>query len=238
MKFSKNMIWGPVAAVSAVIAVPAQAQDSADAGSAFELSANAGVVSDYRFRGISLSDKDPAIQGGIDLGHESGFFIGTWASSIEDYAGANVEVDLYGGYGTTVGAVDLSVTALYYAYPGGSGVDYFELMGSVSTGVGPATVGMDVAWVPSQDNFGGDNFYVAGNLEVPFGESGAAFFGHVGLEDGDVYDSKWDWEAGLSYSINDNLSATVSYVDTNYKGVDEAGRLAKAGVVATLIASF
>ena len=61
-----------------------------------------GVLSDYRFRGISLSNRDPAVQGGIDAAFSSGFFVGTWASNIADYGGSKVEVDLYAGYGGPV----------------------------------------------------------------------------------------------------------------------------------------
>src|SRR3546814_16686355 len=85
---------------------------------------------------MSLSDKGPAIQGGVDIGHDSGCFVVGWASSIADTGGSNVEVDIYGGYGGTVGGVDYSVTALAYIYPGGSGVDYFETKGSLGTAVG------------------------------------------------------------------------------------------------------
>ena len=77
-----------------------------DAGS--PLSANVTVVSDYRYRGISQSNFKPAIQGGFDYAHESGFYIGNWNSSISwisDAAPATantrvtapIEMDFYGG---------------------------------------------------------------------------------------------------------------------------------------------
>src|SRR3546814_3220400 len=70
---------------SAALSDAALAQDSGPAAaSAFDISANVSLTSDYRFRGISLSDKGPAIQGGVDIGHDSGFFGGGWASSIAD----------------------------------------------------------------------------------------------------------------------------------------------------------
>ena len=63
------------------------------------ITANVTVVNDYRFRGISQSNFKPAIQGGFDYAHESGFYIGNWNSSISwlnDYYGA-------GGPGATTG---------------------------------------------------------------------------------------------------------------------------------------
>lgn len=211
--------------------------DERETASAFDVSANVTLTSDYRFRGISLSDKEPAIQGGVDIGHDSGFFVGSWASSIAKYGGSNVEVDIYGGYGGSVAGVDYAVTALAYVYPGGSGVDYFETMGSLGTSVGSASVGLDLAWVPKQRNFGGDNIYLSGKAELPVADTNVSIFGHFGYENGDVYDNKLDWEAGASYSFG-SLVASLSYVDTNYQGVAQAGRLAKAGAMASLTANF
>ena len=67
-----------------------------------QFSANIGLVSDYRYRGISQTRLKPAIQGGVDYGLPGGFYVGAWASNIKwikDLGGdANVEIDLYGGY--------------------------------------------------------------------------------------------------------------------------------------------
>jgi uncharacterized protein (TIGR02001 family) len=79
-------------------------------------------VSDYRYRGISQSRLNPAVQGGIDYSHSSGFYVGTWASTIywiRDAGGdASAEVDLYGGYkGTIVEGFSYDVGLLRYLYP-------------------------------------------------------------------------------------------------------------------------
>src|SRR5688572_31429054 len=77
----------------------------------YTLSFNVGAVTDYRYRGISQSRLDPALQGGADFAHKSGFYVGTWASTIkwvEDAGGdANAEVDVYGGYKFGAGPVSL-----------------------------------------------------------------------------------------------------------------------------------
>lgn len=90
----------------------------------YTLSFNIGAVTDYRFRGISQSRLDPALQGGVDFAHKSGFYIGTWASTIrwiKDAGGnANEEIDLYGGYKFKVGDVGLDVGLLRYFYPDNS----------------------------------------------------------------------------------------------------------------------
>ena len=65
--------------------------------------ANLGLFSDYRFRGISQTDKKPALQGGFDIAHNSGLYIGNWNSNVDSamYNGANLEMDFYGGYKAT-----------------------------------------------------------------------------------------------------------------------------------------
>jgi uncharacterized protein (TIGR02001 family) len=91
----------------------------------FAISGNVALTSDYRFRGISQSDEDPAIQGGFDASFEPGFYLGTWASSIDfgdvspgDYS--TVEVDYYGGWRGPIGDSDFGVDVgyAYYQYPG------------------------------------------------------------------------------------------------------------------------
>jgi uncharacterized protein (TIGR02001 family) len=91
----------------------------------YTLAFNVGAVSDYRYRGISQSRLKPALQGGIDWSHKSGFYLGTWASTIhwiKDAGGdSNVEWDVYGGYKfKAADTVDVDVGLLRYQYVGHS----------------------------------------------------------------------------------------------------------------------
>ncbi len=113
----------------------------------YTLSYNVGVVSDYRYRGISQSRLRPALQGGADFAHKSGFYVGTWASTIrwlEDMPGGRgpVEWDLYGGYkGAIAKDVSYDVGYLRYQYPRENftpSVNTDELYGAVT--FGPATL--------------------------------------------------------------------------------------------------
>ncbi len=104
----------------AALSVPALAQGKKPEPE-YTISGNFGVTSDYRFRGMSQSDKKPAIQGGLDFTHKSGVYIGNWNSSVADWAaprGSGIEMDVYGGYKTEVLGIGLDVGAIYYYYPG------------------------------------------------------------------------------------------------------------------------
>ena len=99
------------------------AQTAAPAAPApdYTLSFNVGAVTDYRYRGISQSRKKAALQGGIDFAHSSGFYLGTWATTIKwvkDGGGnAGGEFDFYGGYKGTAGAIGYDFGILTYQYP-------------------------------------------------------------------------------------------------------------------------
>ena len=89
------------------------------------LTGNLGLFSQYVFRGLTQTNKEPALQGGFDYAHASGFYLGTWGSNISWLrdggayrAGGSLELDFYGGYKMTFGDFGLDVGTLYYWYPG------------------------------------------------------------------------------------------------------------------------
>ncbi len=81
-----------------------------------ELSANIGATSNYLWRGATQTDDGPAISGGIDWSHESGFYLGAWASNI-DWGTNGVEVDFYGGFAGEMGEFGYDIGLIYYYYP-------------------------------------------------------------------------------------------------------------------------
>jgi uncharacterized protein (TIGR02001 family) len=128
---------------SAVFAAPAFAQ-TGDANSqpaeptpALTATGSLTLASQYRFRGISLSDEEIALQGTVNLNHKSGFYAGVWGSTLDGFGelgGSNLELDLYVGYKRqVVPGVTVDAGLLYYAYPGSSGGD-FEFWKRGSTG--------------------------------------------------------------------------------------------------------
>ena len=115
--------------------VPAHAADPAP------FTGNITLASDYKFRGFSQTNFKPALQGGFDYADKSGFYLGNWNSNVEQslYNGASLEMDVYGGYKGTAGAVSYDLGAIYYAYPGSAGpkIDNKEVY--VGLGTGPFT---------------------------------------------------------------------------------------------------
>lgn len=115
-------------------AVPTAAV-AAEPASPWTATGNISFVSNYYGRGISQSWNMPAVQGGADLSHSSGFYAGVFGSSISErtYVGASTEFDVYGGYNGTISAVEglgWTVGAIGYFYPGG-GWDKYDALTAV-----------------------------------------------------------------------------------------------------------
>lgn len=194
----------------------AQDAEEEEPAAEWEIDAEIGAFSDYRFRGISLSSKDPQVTAEISVAHESGLYAGVWASNVAINGGADdVELDLYAGYAADLGGATLDVGAVYYLYPGNSDFNYVELTGSVAFAAGPGEITLGAAYAPSQDNIGNqDNvyFYISGDM--PIGETPLSVHGTFGIEDGAFGDNKRDWLIGASYDLGSGITATVDYVDT------------------------
>jgi len=110
-----------------MLAGAAQAQTAAPAAPAPEwtVAGNVSLNSDYRFRGFTQTNYGAALQGGIDITHSSGFYVGNWNSNVAQdlYNGASLEMDFYGGFkGEVAPGLGYDVGAIYYYYPQ-SGVD-------------------------------------------------------------------------------------------------------------------
>lgn len=226
----RSLAAASVFAISA-LATPAFAQEegAAETESEFELSGNVAIVSDYRFRGVSFSGGDFALQGGIDLAHSSGFYVGTWASTIDANAGfGEMELDIYGGWaGDVAEGVSVDVGLLYYAYPTedtGADTDYFEALASVGTTLGPvgATFGVGYSW--DQAALADDNLYLYTDFELGVAETPLTFTAHVGYTDGafatTADGTSFDWGIGASYAVTDSLSLGVNYVDTQGPSIE------------------
>ncbi|MBK1631971.1 hypothetical protein CKO31_14750 [Thiohalocapsa halophila] len=244
---------GTLAAMSLASMNTALAQDP------WAFSANIGAVSNYIWRGVTQTGDQAAIQGGLDVAHESGFYAGTWASNIDwdegsseavtltpvlddggqvvvdpvtgaqtftaetvgaDPDSPNYELDLYAGYGFAVND-DLSfdLSTIYYAYPDGRDVDFWEIGASGTYKWFTAGLAY-TAWGEADDDaaFSEGDLYYYGSIDVglPY-DFGLSLFG--GYYDFDTEDGGVDYgHGGVSISKEAGDFGTFSF---NY---DQVGR--------------
>ena len=235
--------------VTVLAGAPAAA---ADLGAGFSVSGGATLVSDYRFRGISQTDKRFAVQGTFTIAHASGVYATWWGSSIDDYIanGSDAENDLILGYKKTFKSTTVDVGFLYYYYPGshGANTDFAEPYVHVTQAFGPVSVTGTAAYAPKQKalTIDGihkeDNLYLAGDLAYAIPKTPVSLAAHFGHSFGPSYltigKEYSDWSVGVTFT-HKNLSAGLSYVDTNKSLFSPSGRnISKGGVVASLGASF
>jgi uncharacterized protein (TIGR02001 family) len=209
--------------------VPAEAGESGP----IDVSVTVTAVSDYRFRGVSLTNKDPAFQPAITISHESGLYVGAWASNISENAGSDSELDVFAGFAGG-DALTYDVGFTYYLYPGVSSANYAELTGKLGTTIGPVQLGAMLAYAPSQDGTGNaDNIYAGGNASLGIPTTPLKINASLGFEDGAFGDKKVDWSLGVTADIA-GFTLGASYVDTNRF----VGGLGKAGAVFSVSYGF
>lgn len=199
----------------------------------YTLAYNIGVFSDYRFRGISQTRLDPAVQGGIDFTHKSGFYLGAWASNIKwikDAGGknSNAEIDLYGGYRGTVSDLGYDLGVLTYVYPSHRGFlpvnpETTEIYGALT--YGPVTAKYSHAVSNAFGNASSkDSGYLeaAATFELGKGWSVAPHIGHqrIAGSPGGVSNSKFsyaDYSLAVNYDFGNGLVASATAIGTDAK---------------------
>ena len=206
MRFTTLLLGG---IALAAVATPAFAQDAATAPpKEVTVSGSVGLTNDYRFRGVSQSDENMAVQGGITIAHKSGVYIGTWGSNLAGwgtFGGANMELDLIAGYKTSIGGGGtIDVGATWYMYPSGfDNTDFIEPYAKLSGTVGPVALLAGVAYAPKQQALGpwysngasvavgydrvnakDDNLYLWGDISSGIPDTGLTVKAHVGHSNG------------------------------------------------------
>ena len=227
-------------AFAALAAAPARAQEEPvpAGGGGFDISATATIVSDYRFRGVSQSDRDPAAQGSIDV-TIGGFHAAIWLSSIARFADTDVEADVYAGYAGEAGPIEYEVGAIAYLYPGGDGTgNVYEGTGSLAYMIGPASARLRVHYAPGQENLAGDNLYLSAEGRFSIPATPVTLFAGAGRERGSFHGRKWDWSFGLE-ATQGPVTASLGYFDTNLDGVASGlGRNVRGGLVGAVSFEF
>ena len=193
---------------------------------------NLALTSDYVFRGISQTDREPARQGGLDYAFgDSGFYVGTWGSNVDYGDGSpDIEIDTYVGWNTDVSdTLNLDIMLTRYNYFGASddfgNIDYNELIGVLTWN---EMLAFTAAYTNDYSNSGISSTYfnVTGEWEV--GEQ-FTFSAGVGRSDFEDIDGYTDWMLGVSRDFGP-VNAALNYYDTN---VDDAGARLSDAVVLT-----
>lgn len=237
----------------------ATAMLAATATAQAEISANVSMASDYVFRGISQTDNQMALQGGFDYEHESGLYIGTWASNVDSSLFNNgrdpqLEVDLYAGYsGSLSEAIGYDLGYLRYQYPSASsvGTNEWYASGSYSTdGYGDLSLKInyspELKFLPSDQSA----WYLDAGYEttLPWYEIG--FSAHFGYSFGDAFDvsstssdtgfhdTYTDWSLGVSKSVF-GVDLGLTYTDLDLSSDDDCHKdFCDSKIVASISKSF
>lgn len=236
-----------------LVAVPAASQDfDTDVPSAVVVEASATVLTDFRFRGVSQSDREPAAQASVTVRHESGLAVGAFVSSQQGrdigdplFGTGDVRAELFASYAAPLSSgLRGEVGATAYLFPdrlAGRNTNFVEPYAALSYDLGPAEARVAAAYAPAGQSALGrdDSLYLSADLTVgvpttPF--TVAAHLGHTdgslarrgGLADGD----RLDWSVGVE-GVQGPLVGGVRYVDTDVTG---RGRLAdRLGADATVV---
>ncbi len=181
-----------------------------------QISASADVVSDYRFRGVSLSDRQPVADASVTGA------IGPWFGGVEavsssrgrfDTAMRSAEVDLSAGWSRSLGLLTPSAGAIAYLHPGGEAANG-EVFASLAGALGPATLTVAANYAPDQGAVPGGNLYLAARaaagipgtpltLRVGVGREAGAFAGGR---------TKVDWQGGVEAQVLRRVVVGVGYV--------------------------
>jgi uncharacterized protein (TIGR02001 family) len=222
----------------------AAASKAEDDTPAITISGAATLTSDYRFRGVSQSDEGMAVQGGITISHESGFYVGAWGSNLAGwgtFGGTNTELDLIAGYKFGIGEGTLDTGIVWYMYPSGADTtDFAELYAKLSGSVGGLGLTAGVAYAPKQEALGNafpvgapadpgdkeDNLYLSGDATYGLGDLPVTLKAHIGYSDGNPglgpngtsiapTGTYLDWSLGVDIVPISGLTLSAAYVDTD-----------------------
>ena len=216
----------------------------------------AALTSDYRFRGVTQTFNDPAVQAGFVLSHASGAYAGVWGSNVDFGGTAHIELDPYIGYATTLDSFAnkpvLDVGLWYYAYPSESDLNWLELYGKLTFKdvlVQGASLLTAVNYTNDYVGKDEDSWNVNATYSVPFGTTGFGGVAALGYTQADEYDFGGgddhyvDWKAGVTYSfasvsgLTAELAAIGTDIDTDTM-TDLSKRGVETGAVFTLTKAF
>lgn len=229
-KFKKTLIASSVVASLSAFVTPTYAADAP----AVSVSGTVGIMSDYRYRGISQSYNNPAVNAGINLGLPAGFYAGFWGSSVSGNTyqnGASLETDWIIGYGYSFNDdFSIDVGGVYYWYPSasigdtGTKYDTFEVHAAATYKWLTAKYNITTTdFYGATDSKGSDYIQLDGNYPLTDTVTLNAHVGHQRIKgDGNSDYDYTDWLLGATYTFPEGAFASgwavgLAYVDTNAK---------------------
>lgn len=201
---------------------------------------NVMIASEYLYRGIAQTRGKPAVQGGFDYVHPSGFYVGTWGSSITWFSDANpgnsagLELDIYGGYkGSITGDLGYDIGVLTYNYPGNylPGVtkpDTTEVYAALnwkwlSAKYSQSTTNLFGTLTPTGGKTTGSGYLdVTGSFDLGDGWGASAHAGHQSMKDYSLA-SYSDWRIGATKDVGIG-TVGLALLGTNAKDSCSAGQ--------------
>ena len=232
MKFLKLALCAATATVA--LGGAAMAQDTAPS-----FAFNIGANSDYSFRGLTQTAKDPSVFGGVDM--TAGMvYAGAWASNVD----WGIETDLYAGVKPTVGPITFDLGAIYYGYPDSDikNAAYWEgkIAASIPAGEGGS---LGLAYYYSPEFFGktGKADYYELNGSVPLGK--ATLSGAIGRQSLAKRYYGVSGYSTMNAGVTFPVVADKIFIDVRYVYTDDDAKTACVGcslnkVIGTIKATF
>jgi uncharacterized protein (TIGR02001 family) len=207
---------------AAAVSMPAQA---ADIGGGLDLSGNLALTTNYMWRGFTQTNNQEAIQGGLDLAHESGLYVGVWGSNV---AGGS-EFDYYGGFATEVASVGIDLGVIAYRFPDASSGDNEEYYLGLSKEFGG--VGLGVTFYEGEASGQADAYEISASTEMAGLGLGATY--------GDFDNSGDYYTLGVSKEfLSEKWPVEVSLTYVDYDADAASGRTDSEDLVLTVSKSF
>lgn len=240
-----NAVW-PRCNKGVTIALALAAFTGSTSAAAVEIDGSATLASDYRFRGLSLSDGHPVVEASVEASLAAGWFAGAEVVSASSIRSAvrlprrDAEVDLSAGWSRSLGLLTPAAGVIGYLHPGGGEALDGEVFGTLEGALGPATLTVGANYAPDQSVVPGGNFYVFTRARVGIPATPISLKASVGREAGAfARGSKIDYSIGADIHVG-FVTVGIAYVG-NDLAADAAPfdrRARRNGVVGTVTARF
>lgn len=252
-------------AAAALLSAPLFAHAQAKPEPEFTFTGNAGLFTDYRFRGFTQTGYAPAFQGGFDFVHKSGFYAGNWNSNVEQglYNGASLEMDFYAGWKTTFNDFGFDVGYIYYYYPNSGAQNTTKVKNGefyVGSSYGPVSAKFFYATTdffslgqgptlgnPSFDTSGSWYLDLTGTFDLGGGWGVVCHYGYQSVEGGKTAfqqglvfedaDSIGDWKLGVTKDLSGWIlgAAVVGTTKEDFFRTAESGFQEKSGKTSVVL---